>query len=132
MGKVELARKFIDAFNGRDLDAFVETLHPEVEIHGMRGTRRGRTEAREWATRPPGGVQQTIVVEDMRETEDRVLALIVREWRWDESEPGGGELAGTDVMAWLFTFEDGLVREWRPFDNRSEAEERFEQVASAS
>ncbi|HEY8466059.1 MAG TPA: nuclear transport factor 2 family protein [Solirubrobacterales bacterium] len=132
MQQVELARRFIDAFNGRDLDAFVETLHPDVEIHGMRGTRRGREEAREWATRPRGGVQQNIVVEEMRERGDAVLALVVREWWWDESEPGGGELAGTDVMAWLFRFADGLIREWRPFENRAEAEERFQAVAAAS
>lgn len=132
MQQAELARRFIDAFNGRDLDAFVETLHPEVEIHGMRGTRRGREEAREWATRPRGGVQQTIVVEEMRERADHVLALIVREWRWDEMEPGGGELAGTDVMAWLFRFADGLIREWRPFENRADAEARFEEVTAAS
>ena len=124
MGKLELARKFIDAFNGRDLDAFVETLHPDVEIHGMRGTRRGREEAREWATRPRGGVQQRIVVEEMREDGERVLALVVREWWWDENEPAEG-LAAKDVMAWLFSFEDGLIREWRPYNDRAEALAEF-------
>lgn len=132
MRKTDLAKRFIDAFNGRDLDAFVETLHPDVEIHGMRGTRRGRDEARQWATRAPGGVQQNIVLEELREAGDAVLALIVREWWWDEEEPGAGEMAGTDVMAWLFRFEDGLIREWRPFDNRAEAEQRFEEVAHAA
>jgi ketosteroid isomerase-like protein len=122
VGKLELARKFIDAFNGRDLDAFVETLHPDVEIHGMRGTRRGREEAREWATRPRGGVQQRIVVEEMREEGERVCALIVREWWWDEEEEVDADgPAASDEMAWLFSFEDGLIREWRPFEDRGEA-----------
>ena len=122
MGKLELARKFIDAFNGRDLDAFVETLHPDVEIHGMRGTRRGREEAREWATRPRGGVQQRIVVEEMREEGERVCALIVREWWWDEEEEVDADgPAASDEMAWLFSFEDGLIREWRHFEDRGEA-----------
>lgn len=118
MSRSDVARAFIAAFNERNLDAFVATLHPGVEIHGMRGLRRGRAEAREWATRPPGGVQQRILVEDMREAGDFVVALIVREWWWAEGEEREG-LAGRDEMAWLFRFEDGLVREWRPFDDRA-------------
>jgi hypothetical protein len=113
------ALEFIRAFNERDLDAFVATLHPEVEIHAMRGLRKGPEEAREWATRAPGGVQQRIVVEDVREQDGRVLAVIEREWWWDDPEK---ELAGVDEMAWLFELRDGLVSSWRAYDHRDEAE----------
>ena len=117
------ARRFIEAFNGRDLDAFVATLHPQVAIHGNRGLRNGVAEAREWATRPPGGVQQRIVLEDLRERGDRVLALIVREWWWEDTEDA--DMAGADVMAWLFELRDGLIASWRPFDDRGEALRAF-------
>jgi limonene-1,2-epoxide hydrolase len=115
----ETARAFIDSFNGRDLDAFVATLHPEVEIHAGRGLRRGIAEAREWGTRAPAGIQQQILVEELREAGDRVLALIVREWWWDEEE-SGAEPAGADEMAWLFEFRDGLIASWRAFDDRAD------------
>ena len=48
-------REFIRAFNERDLDAFVAVLDPEVELHSMRGLRKGVEAARLWATRKPGG-----------------------------------------------------------------------------
>ena len=115
----ELARRFIDTFNDRDLDGFVATLHPEVEIHASRGLRRGIEEAREWGTRSPGGVQQRIVVEEIWESAERVVALIVREWWWEDDEDA--DMAGEDVMAWLFEVRDGLIRSWRSFDDRDQA-----------
>jgi limonene-1,2-epoxide hydrolase len=112
-------REFIRAFNERDLDAFVAALDPEVELHSMKGLRKGREAARLWATREPGGVQQTIEVEELFEdgTESgggAALALIRRAWRWEED----GSHAGTDEMAWLFELRDHLIRGWRPFDDR--------------
>ena len=68
-------REFIRAFNERDLDGFVAVLDPEVEIHSNRGLRMGREAAREWATRKPGGVQQTIELVELYE---------------DDTEGGGG------------------------------------------
>lgn len=114
----DLAQQFIDTFNSHDLEGLVATLHPEVEIHASRGLRKGIEAAREWGTRAPGGVQQRIVVEELREVADRVVAMIVREWWW-EDEPD--EQAGADVMAWLFEFRDGLIASWRSFDDRDEA-----------
>lgn len=115
-------REFIRAFNERDLDAFVAVLDPEVELHASRGLRKGREAARVWATRPPGGVQQTIELEQLYEdgTEGgggRAVALIKRHWHWEEDE----SLAGIDVMAWFFELRDHRIRSWRPFDDRAEA-----------
>ena len=113
-------REFIRAFNERDLDGFVAVLDPEVEIHSNRGLRVGREAAREWATRKPGGVQQTIELVELREDEDgggRVMALIVRRWHWEE----GGELASEEQMAWAFELRGGLVRSWRAYEDRAEA-----------
>jgi hypothetical protein len=111
------AREFIRAFNERDLDAFVEVLDPDVELHSMRGLRKGREAARLWATRPPGGVQQTIVLEELHEDGDRAVALIRRVWVWDEN----GSPAGEDEMAWSFELRDRRIRSWRPFESRAEA-----------
>jgi limonene-1,2-epoxide hydrolase len=116
-------REFIRAFNERDLDAFVATLHPEVELHSMKGLKKGREEARLWATRKRGGVQQTIELEQLYEGgtdggADRAVAMIMRRWHWDDDE---GEFAGEDEMAWVFELRDRKIRSWRPFEDRAEA-----------
>ncbi|MGZ6340795.1 MAG: nuclear transport factor 2 family protein [Candidatus Limnocylindrales bacterium] len=115
-------REFIRAFNEQDLDAFVAALDPEVELHSIKGLRRGRDAARLWATRAPGGVQQTIELEQLYEdgTEGgggSAVALIRRLWHWAED----GSLAQEEEMAWLFELHDHRVRSWRPFEDRSEA-----------
>ena len=115
-------REFIRAFNERDLDAFVAVLDPEVELHSMKGLRKGPRAARVWATRPPGGVQQTIELEQLYEdgTEGgggRAVALIRRVWRWQEDDSH----AGTDEIAWAFQLRDHRVLSWRPYDDRAEA-----------
>ncbi len=110
-------REFIRAFNERDLDGFVEVLDPEVELHSMKGLRKGREAARLWATRPPGGVQQTIELEELYEDTDRAVALIRRVWHWDED----GSAAGEDEMAWLFELRQHRVMSWRPFEDRAAA-----------
>jgi limonene-1,2-epoxide hydrolase len=115
-------RAFIQAFNARDLDAFVETLDPEVELHSGRGLRKGREAARVWATRAPGGVQQTIELKELFEDDTesgagRALALIKRVWHWDED----GSPAGEEEMAWLFELHEQRIRGWRPFDDREAA-----------
>lgn len=115
-------REFIRSFNERDLDSFVGVLDPEVELHSMKGLRKGRDAARLWATREPGGVQQTIELDELFEdgTESgggAALALIRRVWHWDED----GSAAGEDEMAWLFELHDHCICSWRPFENREAA-----------
>src|SRR5215218_5821629 len=115
-------REFIRAFNERDLDAFVAVLDPEVELHASRGLRKGVEAARVWATRAPGGAQQTIELEQLYEdgTEGgggRAVALIRRVWYWEED----GSIASQDEMAWAFELRDHKIRSWRPYDDRSEA-----------
>lgn len=88
----------------------------------MKGLRKGVEAARVWATRKPGGVQQTIELEELFEdgTESgrgHALALIRRDWRWDED----GSHASSEEMAWLFELHDHKVRSWRPFEDRERA-----------
>jgi limonene-1,2-epoxide hydrolase len=115
-------REFIRAFNERDLDGFVAVLDAEVELHAMKGLRKGLEAARVWAARKPGGVQQEIELEQLYEDDTeagggRAVALIVRRWRWEDS----GELASAEAMAWAFELRDGRVLSWRPYDDREEA-----------
>jgi limonene-1,2-epoxide hydrolase len=114
-------REFIRAFNERDLDAFVAVLAPEVQLHSMRGVRKGVEAARLWATRAPGGVQQTIELEQLYENEEAgdgtAVALIRRLWHWEED----GSEANVDAMAWAFKLRGNRIVSWRPFDDREEA-----------
>jgi limonene-1,2-epoxide hydrolase len=115
-------REFIRAFNEGDLDGFVAVLDAEVELHSGRGLRKGREAARVWATREPGGVQQTIELEELYEEGlegggGRAVALIARCWRWAED----GSEAGVDEMAWAFELRDHRVLSWRPYEDREEA-----------
>ena len=87
----------------------------------MRGVRKGVEAARVWATREPGGVQQTIELEQLYEDEaagdGTAVALIRRRWNWAED----GSEAGLDAMAWLFELRGNRVLGWRPFEDREEA-----------
>jgi limonene-1,2-epoxide hydrolase len=114
---VDPVREFIRAFNERDLDAFVDVLDSDVELHSMKGLRKGKKAARMWATRKPGGVQQTIELDELHEDTDKAVALIRRVWRWDEDNSH----ASTDEMAWFFELRGRRIRSWRPFDDRAEA-----------
>ncbi|MGZ5326245.1 MAG: nuclear transport factor 2 family protein, partial [Solirubrobacterales bacterium] len=113
----DAVERFIAAFNAGDLDAFVETLDPEVEILSDRGMKKGAEDARVWATRAPGGVQQHVVIDELRESGDFVVALTRRQWFWD----GTDELANEDEMAHVFTLRNGKVMRWQPFEQRAEA-----------
>jgi limonene-1,2-epoxide hydrolase len=119
---VDPVREFIRAFNERDLDAFAAVLDPEVELHASRGLRKGVEAARVWATREPGGVQQTILLDELYEEGlegggGSAVALIRRAWHWEEDD----SVAGEDVMAWVFELRERRVRSWRPYEDRAEA-----------
>ncbi len=112
-----VAREFVRSFNERDLDAFAATLDSEVELHSMKGLRRGIPAARQWADRARGGVQQTVVVESAEVAGDKVLFRIRRDWHWDED----GTPAASDQMAWLFVVRESGIVTWIPFADPAEA-----------
>lgn len=121
----ETVREFIRSFNEQDLDAFAAVLHPEVEMHSGRGLRRGVAEAREWARRKPGGVQQTVILDTLLMpgwgNGEMAIVEITRRWVWAED----GSPAGEEEMEWLFSFHGGLVRSWRPYDRRIESKKSW-------
>ena len=114
----DLVRRFYDAFMAQDLDAFVGTLHPHVELQTARGLRIGLTEARAWATRNPAGdLEQRFLIEELREHHNHVVALLRQQWWWKDQD----ELADDKEAAALFTFGDGLIARWQPFADREQA-----------
>jgi ketosteroid isomerase-like protein len=120
--RVDPVREAIRAFNEKDLDALVAVLDPEVEVHAMKGLRKGRAAVRQWATREPGGVQQTIELDSLYEdgTEGgggTAVALVTRRWHWEED----GTEASAEEMALVFELRDGKILSWRPFEDRAEA-----------
>ena len=111
-------RRFYEAFHAQDLDAFVQTLDPHVELQTARGLRIGLAEARSWATRnPAGGLQQRFVIEELREHRNHVVAFVRQQWWWAESD----ERAEDNEVAAMFTFKDDLISRWQPFTDRGEA-----------
>lgn len=117
----DVVREFIRCFSEGDLEGFVSTLHPKVELHSSRGLRRGHEEARRWATRAPGGVQQTIVMETEETLSNPtgvVVVEVARVWHWAED----GSFAGKEQLDWIFKLDDGRVRSWRPRPSASTGE----------
>jgi hypothetical protein len=118
VSQTELVRSFYASFNDEDLEAFVATLHPHVELQTARGLRIGHAEARAWATRTPaGGLHQHLVVEDLREHHNHVVARTRKQWWWKETR----EMAEDEETSALFTFVDGLISRWQPFTDHREA-----------
>jgi ketosteroid isomerase-like protein len=116
--QAEIVRRFYDAFHRQDLDEFVETLDPGVELQTARGLRRGREEARAWATRNPHGeLEQRLVVENLLEHHNHVLALLRVQWWWKRQNV----LAEDHEGAAVFTFKNGRIARWQPFADRDEA-----------
>jgi limonene-1,2-epoxide hydrolase len=115
---LDTVRSFIDGFNEQDFDLFLSVLDPAVELHTLKlGLITGHEEARRWATKQPGGLQQHLVIEELVPSGDQVLALLRQQWRWED----GDELAEENEAAALFTLREGRIVRWRPFADRAEA-----------
>ena len=114
----EAVRAFIDGFNDQDFDLFLSVLDPGVELHTLKlGRITGHEDARRWATKQPGGLQQHLVIEDLRRSGDQVVALLRQQWRWED----GDKVAEENDAAALFTLQEGRIVRWRPFADRAEA-----------
>jgi ketosteroid isomerase-like protein len=120
--RLDPIREAIRAFNEQDLDVLVSILDPDVEVHSMRGRLKGIDAVREWATRKPGGVQQTLELDQLYEegTESgggSAVALVTRRWHWEED----GSEAGVEELAFVYELRNGKILSWRPFQDRAEA-----------
>jgi ketosteroid isomerase-like protein len=117
---VELARRSVDAFNRRDLDALLALMHDEVEgapplasieghYHGHAGIRRW------WESLFTGLPDFTIEVVEVRDLGDLTVAVL------RNRAQGAVSQAPVEQRLWLVgEWRDGKVIWWQSF--RSEAE----------
>jgi ketosteroid isomerase-like protein len=123
---VEVVLKGVDAVNSGDPDAFMACLHPDVEweesgdpFPGLRGSYRGRMEARKWFEEAVVELWErlhTDVEEITQASDDRVfLGMLI-------TARGRASGVETERRAWqVFWFVDGkIARRQGPFWARDE------------
>ncbi len=119
---VEIVRKVIDAFDRRDLDAWLGFLSPEVvweslPLPGFRDVYRGRAEAREWRELLFEVIDYDLEIDELTAlSDDRVLMAA--------SGRGRGRGSGLPVerVSWeVFWLADGLITRRQVFWTRDEA-----------
>jgi ketosteroid isomerase-like protein len=122
VGNVEIVRRLFDAFNRRDIPAFLGTLDPDVEwipimaalegraYRGHEGVRRWIEDlANDWEYFEPR-------LEEFRDLDNRVL--IFGHWR-ARGRASGVEL--DEPATWLYEIKDRKVVSMRTFTDRAEA-----------
>jgi ketosteroid isomerase-like protein len=121
---VELALRTLDAFNGRDVDAFVAFLSPDVvfeenpELPGLREVYRGRAEVREWMAAVLEVMENLhSEVEELTELRDeRVFAEIVLKAR------GKGSGVPVELRFWtVLWFAESKITRRQVSWNRDDA-----------
>jgi ketosteroid isomerase-like protein len=121
---VEKVRASLDAWNRGDVDAWLETAHPEIEwvsqvvqsIEGSETVYRGEAELRRFWDEWHGLWDVTIDVTETLDHGDTVVALANIRAR--------GEASGIDLerpIAYVFQFENGLARRARAYFDQQEA-----------
>ena len=119
---VEIVRRIFDAFNRRDIAAFLELLDPDVEwvpiLAVLEGrVYRGHEEIREWIKDLAADWEFfEVYYEELRDLGDRVL--VSGHWR------ARGRASGVEVEnpgTYLYEIEGGKVVSMRTFTDRAEA-----------
>ncbi|HSJ17337.1 MAG TPA: nuclear transport factor 2 family protein [Solirubrobacterales bacterium] len=118
----DLTRRLLAALSAQDADAFAELVDPQVEIHTQRGARVGRDEAKRWARRRFAHLERHYDVDEVRESGNKVVALVRVQYVWRESGKVGDE--------WLhglaLELRNGKLLRWRMYDDPIEALEELD------
>lgn len=121
-GNGETLRRLIEAWNTRDLEAWLGHFHPECVVAFPAevpepGPFHGHAELRAWAEAFLHAWEaHRAEVVDFTDAGDRAIAMLRLTGR------GRGSGIETDeVDAHLFTFRDGKILRWRNFNERAEA-----------
>jgi len=117
--KLAVVQRWVELYNERgDVTEFLSLLDPEVELQTPGGPRlHGHEQARDWFERPAENVRSRIIPERFVEEGDVVVALGRAEVRWLESDAVARELES----AGLFSFRDGKIARWQPFETHQAA-----------
>jgi ketosteroid isomerase-like protein len=116
------ARRILELLSEGDVEAFVEFLDPEIEIHTRRGARRGVAEAATWAGRRYLHLVRRYKVDELQEAGDRVLVLAEVQYVWRES----GKVGHAALVGIVLEFRAGKLRRWRLYEDPMEALEELE------
>jgi ketosteroid isomerase-like protein len=116
-----LARRILDAISEGDVDAFVELLDPEVEIHTQRGVRRGSEEVARWARTRFEHLERRYEVDEVHTSGGRVAVLARVLYVWRESRKVGDE----SLVGIVLDLRDGKLLRWRLYDDPMEALEEL-------
>jgi len=113
---VEVFKRGVEAWNGDDLEAFLDLVDPEIEWFALMEVYRGHAGARQAWESFKADMQLTVRYDDLRDLGDSVLAL-------GELEGTGHttELTFTNEIAQLFTFRDGKIVKVHDFPSHDEA-----------
>src|SRR6266542_5171794 len=119
---VELVRRFVDAFNKRDVESMADHYDPDVELHewptapgarayqGVEGVRSALDnwfEVWEW---------MRVEIVDLLDAGDRVLVTL------DQRAKGKGSEAEVEIRSYnVYTFRDGKVIRMELFTEREPA-----------
>lgn len=105
----EVLRYAYAAFNARNVDAALATMHPDVDWpNGMEGGRvRGHKAVREYWTRQWTLIDPRVEPLSFTRTEDGCIAVDVRQVVHD----GDGKLLLDQRVQHIYRIENGLVRE---------------------
>ena len=118
MDGVGVVQEFFVAFNGRDIDATLALVHPEIEFHPLKvhgveiwHGRDGVTEL--WRQMRELGLDHRIEISDVRTRPDGVIAAL------GTVRPGDTGFVG------LYRVEQGLIRQARHYFADDETRRRL-------
>jgi uncharacterized protein (TIGR02246 family) len=123
---VEVVQRWAEAFNRRDLDAFLELMDPDVEmvpilarIEGTEGnTYRGREAVRQWiADLDRDWAEFRTDPQEFRDLGDVVLTL----GTWHARGRTSDVVLDSQPGAWVTRLRDGRVVRHETFTDRAEA-----------
>jgi ketosteroid isomerase-like protein len=117
--KLEVVRRWVELYNDRtDVTEFLSLLDPEVELQTTGGPRlHGHDEAREWFEKEFENARTRLTPDRFVEGDEVVAGLGRTEVRWIES----GEIANEFESAAMFSFRDGKILRWQPFESHDAA-----------
>lgn len=129
---LDVVHRWVEARNGRDLDALLELSTPDIEMRLARGTSCGETGLRDWVERMSYGAAPLLEIDGQYARGDSVVLATRTQFRFVET---GEPLGPPTVGGAAFEVRDGRVRSFHPDDDlaallRSAALDAADQVAA--